>query len=415
MMDQYFEDPMAFERARTSWSGPHLDGYSAWLHDRGFAPSSIQIFMRTAVHVGLWAEREQIPIPDLDRAALERFRAHLRRCRCPGPRPKRRRYRRIALWAERFVEYLRGQGVVCEVPQVAAQLHPLVGKFDAWMRQHRGATSTTLRIYGRIITNALSALGDDPGSFDVHRLRSFILAKSREHGRSKAKLVVTAMRMFLRYLVAIGACSPGLDEAIPTIARWRLGALPRYLSSAEVDRVIATCDVSTPSGVRNHAILLLLVRLGLRAGDVAALCLEDIDWHQGTLAVKGKSRRASRLPLPQEVGDAILAYLPCRPRTSRGSDRVFLRVAPPRGPITGSAVTGVAAKALRGAGVVSPSRGAHVLRHTAASELIRKGASLDQVRLILRHRDPETTRLYAKIDLALLRQVAQPWPDVMPC
>jgi integrase len=415
MMDQYFEDPTAFERARTSWSGPHLDGYSAWLHDRGFAPSSIQIFMRTAVHVGLWAEREQIPIPDLDRAALERFRAHLRRCRCPGPRPKRRRYRRITLWAERFVEYLREQGVVREVPQVPAELHPLVGGFDAWMRQHRGATSTTLRIYGRIITSALSALGDDPGSFDVHRLRSFILAKSREHGRSKAKLVVTAMRMFLRYLVAIGACSPGLDGAIPTIARWRLGALPRYLSSAEVDRVIATCDVSTPSGARNHAILLLLVRLGLRAGDVAALCLEDIDWRQGTLSVKGKSRRASRLPLPQEVGDAILAYLPCRPPTRRGSDRVFFRVAPPCGPITGSAVTGVVAKALRVAGVVSPSRGAHVLRHTAASELIRKGASLDQVRLILRHQDPETTRLYAKIDLALLRQVAQPWPDVMPC
>lgn len=203
------------------------------------------------------------------------------------------------MWAGRFIEYLREQGVVNAAPQIPAKHHPLVAGFDAWMRQHRGVTSTTLRIYGRIITSAVSVLGDDPGSFDAHGLRSFVLEKSREHGRSKAKLVMTAMRVFLRYLVAVGACSPGLDGAIPTIAHWRLGGLPRYLSSAEVDQVIATCDRSTSSGARNHAILLLLVRLGLRAGDVAALCLEDIDWHHGTISVAGKSRRTSRLPLPR--------------------------------------------------------------------------------------------------------------------
>jgi integrase/recombinase XerD len=414
MMDQYFEDPAALERARKSSSGPHLDGYSKWLHDRGFARSSIQDFMRTAVHVGLWTERKQIPIRDLDWAVLEQFRAHLRRCSCSGRR-KLRRHRKITMWAARFVEYLREQNVVREVPQAPAEIHPLAAGFDAWMRQHRGATPATLQIYGRIVTSAVGALGDDPSSFDAAGLRSFVLKKSREHGRSKAKQVMTAMRAFLRYLVATGACSPGLDGAIPTIAHWRLGALPRYISPVEVDRVIATCDLSTSSGLRDHAVLLLLVRLGLRAGDVAALRLEDIDWHHGTLSVAGKSRRASRLPLPQEVGDAILAYLPCRPPTCPTSNRVFLRLAPPWGPITRSAVTCIAAKALRVAGVVSPSRGAHVLRHTAASELIQKGASLDQVRLVLRHRDPETTRLYAKIDLALLRQVAQAWSDVTPC
>ena len=413
-MDQYFSDPAALSRARTSWSGPHLDGYSEWLHDLGFAPVSIQTFARIAVHVGLWAERKGIPIRDLDQDALERFRAHLPRCRCPGPRPKRRRFRKLTMWAAKFVDYLRERGVVREARHVPEERHPLVAGFDAWMRQHRGATPTTLRIYGRIVTGAVDALGDDPATFDAHGLRAFVLEKSREHGRSKAKLVMTAMRAFLRYLVATGACSAGLDGAIPTIARWRLGALPRYLTRAEVDQVIATCDRSTSSGARNHAILLLLVRLGFRASDVAALCLEDIDWRNGTLSVAGKSRSASRLPLPQEVGEAILAYLPHRP-TSPRSNRVFLRVASPRGPITSSTVTSVASKAIRVAGVVSPSRGAHVLRHTAASELIRKGASLDQVRLVLRHRDPETTRIYAKIDLALLRQVAQPWPGVTPC
>jgi site-specific recombinase XerD len=415
MMDQYFEDPAALKRASASWSGPYLDGYSEWLRDRGFAWSSIQTLARTAVHIGLWSEHVRSPICDLDEAALERFGAHLRRCRCPGPRPKRRRIRKIVMWAGRFIEYLRVQGVVRDRLQVPTVSHPLVAGFDAWMRAHRGATPTTLLIYGRVVANAVSALGDDPSTFAAHGLRRFVLEKSQEHGRSKAKQVMTAMRAFLRFLVATGACSPGLDGAIPTIAHWRLSALPRYLSSAEVDQIIATCDRSTLSGARNHAILLLLVRLGLRAGDVAALCHEDIDWRHGTISVAGKSRRASRLPLPQEVGDAILAYLSRRRPRSPGSSRVFLRVASPVGPITHSAVTCIAARAIRVARVASPSRGAHVLRHTAASELIRKGASLEQVRLVLRHRDPETTRLYAKIDLALLQQVAQAWPGVTPC
>ena len=193
-----------------------------------------------------------------------------------------------------------------------------------------------------------------------------------------------------------------------------MSPLPRYLSSAEVDRVLATCDSSTTPGVRNRAILLLLARLGLRASDVASLRFEDIDWRHATFAVSGKSRRAARLPLPQDVGDAILGYLARRPLQGT-TGRVFLRITPPWRPIAPGTVSSVAGRAIRIAGVVAPVRGGHVLRHSAASELLRHGASLDQVRLILRQRDPETTRLYAKVDLGLLRQVAQPWPEVTPC
>ena len=415
MVDQFFGEPRALQRARASASGPHLDGFSEWLREVGYAPSSILDFVRTAVHVGLWAERSLTAIRELDQASIERFRAHLRTCTCPGPRPRRRRDGRTAALAGRFLQYLREQGVVREAPAPCApHIHPLVVEFGAWMRQHRGATSTTLRIYGRIVTEALDALGDDPSAFAARGLRDFVLGRSRAHGRSKAKLVVTAMRAFLRYLVASGACGYGLEGAIPTLAFWRLASLPRYLSSAEVARVIATCDPTTTSGARNRAILLLLARLGLRAGDVAALCLDDVDWRQATVAVSGKSRRVSRLPLAQEVGDAILAYLPRRP-VMASTDRVFLRVAPPWGPIAAGTVTSVAARAIRVAGVETPARGAHVLRHSAASELLRQRASLDQVRIVLRHRDPETTRLYAKVDLALLRRVAQPWPEVTPC
>jgi site-specific recombinase XerD len=412
MLEQFFGEPRAIERARASISGPYLDGFSQWLGEVGYASSSIQEFLRTAVHLGLWAEREQTPIGDISEASIDRFRLHLGACRCPGPRPPRREDGRIATRAERFLQYLRDQGIARAACPSAPDLHPLIVGFETWMRQHRGATATTLRIYRRIVTEMLAALGDDPARFDTRGLRGFVLDRSRGCGRSKAKLGMTAVRAFLRFLIASGACRPGLEGAIPTIASWRLASLPRYLSSSDVDRVIATRDSSTSSGSRDRAILLLLARLGLRAGEVATLRFEDLDWRHATIAVAGKSRRATRLPLPQEVGDAILAYLPHRPKHSAG--RVFLRAAPPWGPIAPGTVSSVAASAIRAAGVVTPARGAHVLRHSAASELLRQGASLDQVRLLLRHQDLETTRLYAKVDLALLRRIAQQWPEVTP-
>jgi integrase/recombinase XerD len=215
-------------------------------------------------------------------------------------------------------------------------------------------------------------------------------------------------------LIASGLCPADLDDAIPTIAGWRLASLPRPLSSSEVERVIATCDPATRAGSRNRAILLLLVRLGLRAGEVATLRLADIDWHGATVQVAGKSRRASRLPLPQQVGDAIQAYLR-HGRPQVAVDTVFLRVIAPWRSLTGQGITTVASRAIRSAGVVAPARGAHALRHSAAAEMLRQGGSLEQIRIVLRHRDAETTAHYAKVDLALLRRVAQPWPEVKPC
>ncbi len=415
MVEQFFSDPRALERARGCAVGPHLDGFMAWLQEAGYASSSIETFARTAVHLGVWTQRCRAAIADLDEIAIERFRAHLRECACPGPRPPRRRYHSIAARADRFLEYLREQGVVPQAPAPELeQVHPLIEGFQEWMCRHRGTTPTTQRIYRRIVTGALEALGDEPSTYSAGAVRGYVLARSREHGRSKAKLVATAMRVFLRYLIAAGVCRPGLDGAVPTIAHWRLAALPRYLSPPDVDRVLATCNPATTAGLRNRAMLLLMVRLGLRAGDLAALHLEDIEWQDATLQVQGKSRRAARLPLPQEVGDSILAYLPRRqPQVS--STRLFLRLTPPWGPIERGTVTSVVRAAIRAAGVVTPARGAHVLRHSAAREMLRQGASLDQVRIALRHSDPETTRLYAKVDVTALRQIAQPWPEVTPC
>jgi site-specific recombinase XerD len=252
-----------------------------------------------------------------------------------------------------------------------------------------------------------------PGS-TLPALRTFIIEAASPHGRSKAKMVVTAARAFLRYLISEGHCRLGLDGAIPTIGRWRLAALPRYLPASDIDRLVAACDPAVSQGARDRAIILLLARLGLRAGDVASLRMADIDWVRATLLVSGKSRAATTLPLPQDVGDAILLYVEHgRPETEVAE--IFVRALAPRTGLGRSGVTSVVASAMRRAGVISPSRGAHTLRHSAATAMLRQGVSLAAIGAVLRHRSEETTRLYAKVDVALLRQLALPWPEVSPC
>jgi site-specific recombinase XerD len=219
--------------------------------------------------------------------------------------------------------------------------------------------------------------------------------------------------MFLRFLIAEGQCAVGLDAAIPTVAHWRLASLPRYLQPEHVERLIASCDRTSAVGRRDRAILLLLARLGLRAGDIVHLHLSDIDWKGASIQVSGKGRRHTRLPLTQEVGQAIVAYLKKgRPRTN--ADVLFIRSLAPFCALGPScAVSKIVDKAFRRAGVARPSRGAaHLLRHSLATSLLRQGTSLEDIAAILRHRSIETTQIYAKVDIPALRQIAQPWPEV---
>ena len=203
--------------------------------------------------------------------------------------------------------------------------------------------------------------------------------------------------------------------AIPRLAGWRKAALPSYLEPAVVERIIAGCDPSMPLGARDHAVLLLLARLALRAGDVAALRLDDIDWPHGRLRVSGKTRQEAWLPVPQEVGDAILHYLgTARPAVAQ--DAVFLITHAPYTPILPRQVSQTAERAIRRAGIDAPGYGAHLFRHSAATALVRQGLSLQAIGSLLRHRDVDTTAVYAKVDVDLLRQVALPWPEEdLPC
>jgi integrase/recombinase XerD len=228
--------------------------------------------------------------------------------------------------------------------------------------------------------------------------------------------MTSALRGYLRFLAAADLCPPELEHAVPLVPQWRLSSLPRYLFPEQVERLIASCDVCDRRGVRDRAILLLLARLGLRAGDILEMRLGDIDWSSATLQVKGKGRREMRLPMPQDAGDAVLDYLGGA-RPSVDDDHLFLRsIAPFRPFYSSPTISHIVARALKRAGIDDPpSRGANLLRHSAATHMLRGGATLQSVGAVLRHRSLETTAHYAKVDLNMLAQIAQPWPGDATC
>jgi site-specific recombinase XerD len=267
-----------------------------------------------------------------------------------------------------------------------------------------------------ILIKLLGAIGETPGDYNAHVVRRGVEKQTSRCGRSWAKLVITTVRMFLRYLAVHNQCDPALVDALPTIAHWKRATCPNYLSQDEVERLITACNPATAEGARDRAVILLLVRLGLRAGDILHLHYTDIDWEQGALQVTGKGRRQSLLPLPQDAGDAILNYVE-RWRPDVGGTHVFLRVNAPFVPLSGSsAVSSLVRRAARRARLSASRVGAHTLRHTAASLMLRKGVSLETIGGLLRHRSLDTTVLYAKVDVEMLSEIAQPWPgEVAPC
>jgi site-specific recombinase XerD len=411
MLERYFSAPKMLGHLRAGPSGPYTDGFAAALHSDGYRCATAVRYIRAAVHLGHVLEKHGGDLADID---ISKFDRHLQSCRCPRSKGGRRNHHTL-YGAKRFRDYLVRVGV-CQRPdlQVTEKVEPqLVIGFRHWLRKHRGAAEHTIRLYCRDSSRFVITLGDAPSCWDARRVRKYFLDRSDQCGAGSIEKLITSLRVFLRYLSAQGLCKADLDKAVPAYASWRLAELPKYLSAEQVNALIAACDGNSPARRRDRAILLLLSRLGLRAGDVARLRLSDIEWQAGALRVSGKGGYQVRLPLPQEVGDAIIDYVRCRPAV-QGNDYVFLRsIAPFRPLACGDAVSCVVRRAMKRAGVVSPAKGAHVLRHTAATEMLRQGVPLDRIGLVLRHRGIDTTAYYAKADVNLLKQVAQPWPEVL--
>jgi integrase/recombinase XerD len=412
MLTDYVRASDTLTRMRASSVGPYLDDYSSTMASAGFAALTISEHLRTVVQLATWAERRSLDPACWDESLFTGFRRHLAR------RGLVKRNRAVG-HAMQFLEFLRARGVIAPAttaPAPAPGRATILERFASWMVRHRGVTPRTLCRYGRVLEVFVGALGEDPSAYDVAGIRVFIIDHLDRRGRDETRAAVTAIRSFLRFLVAEERMAPGIEHCVPTVPQWRLSSLPRYLETPDVERVVASCDLSTGHGLRDHAILLLLSRLGLRAGDIVAMTLDEIDWGRATLRVKGKSHREAVLPLPQDVGDALLAYLE-RGRPRSDSPRVFLTVLAPTRPFASSAaVSDVVRFALARAGIRNPpTRGAHLLRHSAATSMLRAGGSLETIATVLRHRSPDTTAHYAKVDVDLLQQIAQPWPGGASC
>jgi site-specific recombinase XerD len=407
MLEFYVESDVRQRQLRQCPVGGHVDGFADWLRSAGYKRRPGQLVLRGAAHLGHWISAHDVPTHRINEEVLERFAHHLPTCACPHPFQGRDRYHREG--ARRLFTHLQRVGVWPSPHAEPETIPPLVKGFSAWMHQHRGVTESTLAHYVPLVKACLAALGDDPAAYDAAGVRAFIFTRASRHSRSRAKSIVNAVRMFLRFLAVNGHCPTDLAAAVPGIAEWKLSSLPRYLSADAIERLVAACEPSTAGGSRDRAVLLLLARLGLRAGDVRDLRLADIDWSHGRLRLIGKGRCETWLPLPQDVGDAVLHYLR-RFRPAIDDDHVFLRIHAPLGPLPSSGpISKLVRRALHRAGIKAPSMGAHVLRHSAATTLLRQGASLEVIGAVLRHRCIESTAHYAKVDGALLREVAQPW------
>jgi integrase len=411
MIEQYFSAPKTLRRVRGGPSGVYIDGFIEALVRDGYTRTTILRSVRAATHLGLFLSRRGQSVADLDSATLGAFGRHLQHCRCQ--RSSRRRtgfHGRFG--AQRFHRYLIDRGI-CPRPVAGPArppVPPVVVAFTAWYQTHRGVAALTLQHYARGATAMLDALGPDVRAWTPQGIRPFLATALVGPRPRSTQALITAARAFVRYLAFRGEARPDLALAIPAIARWRLASLPRPLSADELARVLKACEGDQPARIRDRAIVLLLARLGLRAGDVVQLRLGDLDWNEGTIHVTGKGGYQVRLPLPQEVGDAVLRYLACRPRCAE-TDSVFVTTIAPVAPLhTSDAVSGLVRRALARAGVAVARPGAHVLRHTAATEMLRHGVSLDHIGLVLRHRSLDMSAQYAKVDLATLCQVAQPWP-----
>lgn len=389
---------------RLCWLTPHVEGFKAQLVQQGYSAATTTELTRLLACWAEWTRRAGFDIDSLETgfaASAETFR---------GDKTARAPKGAAAL----FIGYLRRNGVLApETPSPRpGETWPILAAFRSWMREQRGVADSTLDTYESTLTDLLKALGDDPAGYTAMAVRDFVLERARPHGRGRAQCIAVATRAFLRYLIAQGRLPAGRDHAVPSFASWQLARTPRFLSDQDLVHVLAVCDGA--DRLRDRAIILLLARLGLRASEVAQLRFDQIDWADGRLTIAGKARREERLPLTQEVGDAIIAYIEqARPRMATA--RVFLTDIAPIAPLSRVAVKCIVRRALNRADVDSPHRGAHVLRHSAATAMLRHGVSLAGVGAVLRHRSPSMTALYAKVDIALLSEIAQPWGGRLPC
>jgi site-specific recombinase XerD len=387
----------------------HVESFIGHLRAAGYAERTLRKKRSIVTAFGQWTRRERIALDGLGDCEVAAFVK-----RSPGAGATHVQYERAAL--QLLLQYLRAQSVVPPAPINASPAEPFLKGYLDYLRQDRGLAENSLRVYEPLIRDFLAsqmAGGSTlcPGSFDALTIRRYLLTRSTHRSADYSRLLATALRSFCHFLFLRGDTPVDLAISVPMVRTWRQSSLPALLSPEEVERVIAATHRTTFRGRRDHAVLLLLARLGLRAGEIVSLELGDLRWRSGEIVVHGKGGRVELLPLLPEIGEALALYL-SEARGASTSRRVFLRMLGPRVGLAGpGAIDHIVRLAFVHAGLHLASGGAaHLFRHSLATQMIRHGASMAEISEVLRHRSQKSTAIYAKVSFEALRGVARPWP-----
>lgn len=391
--------------------GP-LDNYipvfTSLLSSEGFTPASLRSKTQIVRNFSFWIGKRQIKVCELDEGTIDTFfKQH--------PRPGYVRRGDFSTLCS-LLEWLREiQELKALLPEDdKSELDRIECNFSRHLELERGLSQATLHNYLPIIRRFLTErFGSDAVvliEIDASDVTQFVVRYARTMSCRRAQLMTSALRGFFRFLYFRGDIGSDLASSVPTVADWKMSELPKSLEPEEVERLLQNCDRCTAIGQRDYAVLILLARLGLRAGEVVAMTLDDIDWEAGLITIRGKGARHDQLPIPQDVGEALATYLrhgrpPCDTR------RVFIRArAPHRGFSSSVAIADIVRRALTRAGLDPIRKGAHLLRHSLATKMLQQGACLAEIGQILRHSTQNTTEIYTKVDLAALSELSQPWP-----
>jgi site-specific recombinase XerD len=408
MLEDVVVVPAVVERLRSCPLGAHLDAFCTSLSALGYSRQTIREKVWTVARLAGWMASKRLAVADLDEQRVTEF---------VGAQRRRGRYRRGTRGTLlRLLAQLRDAAVV-PTPTPTRDDSPgavLLARYEEYLRRERALAKSTITAYlpfvRALVAERLGGGAARPDTLCPGDVRDFLLARVRHMAPKRGQYMASALRSFLRFLFLRGEIRTDLALTIPTVRQWRLSSVPRHLPARDVERLLRACDRSSATGRRDHAVLLLLARLGLRASEIGALELGDLRWREGEIVVRGKGLVRDRLPLIPDVGKALALYLR-KDRSPCSSRCVFLcRRAPHRGFAHPSTVSTIVARALVRAGLAPAMRGAHLLRHSLATTMVRRGASLTEIGQVLRHRSPNTTEIYAKLDFDALRDVAMPWP-----
>ena len=411
MIEQFYSRSETITRLRSGPLGSHIDRFVETLEKQGYSPNVIRQKIHAVGALGQWLVGQHIDITSLDEQCILAFVEHRRRERCHlDGEPAALR---------ELLRYLRQVGVVhSSEPTKADMRDPVEKAYADYLANERGLMAPTIR-YNLFTARRFLSERFASGPFDCRSLcatdvTQFTLRHAHSYKLRSARTMLASLRVFLRFLYLRGETPNDLTGCVFRVADWHLAGLPSFLEPRQVEHLLQCVDQTARSGLRDYSIMLLLARLGLRGGEVVALAFEDIDWDAGAITVRGKSSWHNRLPVPQDVGEALVRYLRHgRPRCS--SRKVFVRsVAPYGGLLTSSAITGMVRYHLGRAGLHPGKKGAHVLRHSLATRMIRGGNTLDEIGDILGHQFHSSTEIYAKVATTALRLLAQPWPGVRP-